>query len=101
MVNQSMTLMYNLGLYAVLATSAGFRVGIVDNTGDIQYGPLLFKDAPCKGIAFKDNFAFISTLIEGEAGLIRTDLSTTVVSNSLEFSLGLGSYSCWNGNLCN
>jgi hypothetical protein len=90
-----------LGLYAVLATSAGFRVGIVDNTGDIQYGPLLFKDAPCKGIAFKDNFAFISTLIEGEAGLIRTDLSTTVVSNSLIFSLGLGSYSCWNGNLCN
>jgi hypothetical protein len=74
-----------LGLYAVLATSAGFRVGIVDNTGDIQYGPLLFKDAPCKGIAFKDNFAFISTLIEGEAGLIRTDLSTTVVSNSLIF----------------
>ena len=74
-----------LGLYAVLATSAGFRVGIVDNTGDIQYGPLLFKDAPCKGIAFKDNFAFISTLIEGEAGLIRTDLSTTVVSNSLNF----------------
>ena len=74
-----------LGLYAVLATSAGFRVGIVDNTGDIQYGPLLFKDAPCNGIAFKDNFAFISTLIEGEAGLIRTDLSTTVVSNSLNF----------------
>ena len=74
-----------LGLYAVLATSAGFRVGIVDNTGDIQYGPLLFKDAPCKGIAFKDNFAFISTLIEGEAGLIRTDLSTTVVSNLLIF----------------
>jgi hypothetical protein len=74
-----------LGIYAVLATSAGFRVGIVDNTGDIQYGPLLFKDAPCKGIAFKDNFAFISTLIEGEAGLIRTDLSTTVVSNSLIF----------------
>ena len=78
-----------LGLYAVLATSAGFRVGIVDNTGDIQYGPLLFKDAPCKGIAFKDNFAFISTLIEGEAGLIRTDLSTTVVSNSLIFPWAL------------
>ena len=74
-----------LGLYAVLATSKGFRVGISDATGDIQYGPLLFRDAACKGIAFKDSFAFISTLIDGEAALIRTDLSTTVLSNSLFF----------------
>jgi hypothetical protein len=74
-----------LGTYAVLATSLGFRVGVADNTGDIQYGPLLFRDAACTAIAFRDSFAYISTLVDGEAGLVRTDLSTTVIANALFF----------------
>jgi hypothetical protein len=74
-----------LGTYAVLATSAGFRVGVSDATGDIQYGPLLFRDAACTAIAFKDSYAYIATLIDGEAGLVRTDLSTTVIANALYF----------------
>jgi hypothetical protein len=74
-----------LGAYAVLATSLGFRVGISDATGDIQYGPLLFKDAPCNAIAFRDNYAYIATLVDGDAGLVRVDLSTTVLGNSLFF----------------
>jgi len=74
-----------LGLYAVLATSKGFRVGISDATGNIQYGPLLFDEAACNAIAFRDRFAYISTTVDGEAGLIRTDLSTTVLSGSLFF----------------
>ena len=74
-----------LGLYAVLATNLGFRVGVSDANGDIQYGPLLFDDAPCNAIAFRDRFAYISTLVDGEAGLIRVDLSATVVSGTLLF----------------
>ena len=74
-----------LGTYAILATSLGFRVGVADNTGDIQYGPLLFRDAACTAIAFRDSFAYISTLVDGEAGLVRTDLSTTVIANALYF----------------
>ena len=74
-----------LGTYAVLATSLGFRVGISNATGDIQYGPLLFKDAACNSIAFKDSFAYLSTLVDGEAGLVRVDLSTTVIANDLYF----------------
>jgi hypothetical protein len=74
-----------LGAYAVLATNLGFRVGISDATGDVQYGPLLFKDAPCNNIAFRDNFAYLSTKVDGEAGLVRVDLSTTVLGNSLFF----------------
>jgi hypothetical protein len=74
-----------LGTYAILATSAGFRVGVSDATGDIQYGPLLFRDAACTAIAFKDSYAYIATLVDGEAGLVRTDLSTTVISNALYF----------------
>jgi hypothetical protein len=74
-----------LGTYAVLATSQGFRVGVADATGDVQYGPLLFRDAACTAIAFKDSYAYIATLVDGEAGLVRTDLSTTVIANALYF----------------
>jgi len=74
-----------LGLYAVLATSAGFRVGVADATGDVQYGPLLFRDAACTAIAFKDSYAYIATKVDGEAGLVRTDLSTTVIASALYF----------------
>jgi hypothetical protein len=74
-----------LGAYAILATSLGFRVGISDATGDIQYGPLLFRDAACSAIAFRDSYAYIATLVDGAAGLVRVDLSTTVLANSLFF----------------
>jgi len=74
-----------LGLYAVLATNLGFRVGVSDANGDIQYGPLLFDDAPCNAIAFRDRFAYISTLVDGAAGLIRVDLSATVIPGTLFF----------------
>jgi hypothetical protein len=74
-----------LGAYAVLATSLGFRVGVADATGDVQYGPLLFRDAACNSIAFRDSYAYIATLVDGAAGLVRVDLSTTVIGNSLFF----------------
>ena len=74
-----------LGLYAVLATNLGFRVGVSDANGDIQYGPLLFDDASCNSIAFRDRFAYIATLVDGAAGLVRVDLSTTVIGGSLFF----------------
>jgi hypothetical protein len=74
-----------LGTYAILATSLGFRVGVADATGDVQYGPLLFRDAACTAIAFKDSYAYIATKVDGAAGLVRTDLSTTVIANALYF----------------
>ena len=74
-----------LGTYAILATSLGFRVGVADATGNIQYGPLLFRDAACTAIAFKDSYAYIATTVDGAAGLVRTDLSTTVIASALYF----------------
>ena len=74
-----------LGTYAVLATNLGFRVGVANTTGDIQYGPLLYRDAPCYAIAFKDSYAYLTTLVDGEAGLVRVDLSTNSIANSLYF----------------
>ena len=74
-----------LGTYAILATSLGFRGGVSDINGNIQYGALLFSDAACNSIAFRDRFAYIATTVDGEAGLVRVDLSTTVLANSLYF----------------
>lgn len=74
-----------LGVYAVLATNLGFRVGVSDATGDISYGPLLYDQAACNAIAFRDRFAYLATKIDGEAGLVRVDLSTSVIPNSLFF----------------
>ena len=74
-----------LGTYAILATSLGFRGGVSDLNGNIQYGALLFSDAACNSIAFRDRFAYIATTVDGEAGLVKVDLSTTVLANSLYF----------------
>jgi hypothetical protein len=74
-----------LGRYAVLATNKGFRAGISDVNGNIQYGPLLFDQAGCNSIAFRDRFAYLATTIDSEAGLVKVDLSTTVLADSLVF----------------
>lgn len=72
-----------LGTYAVICTNKGVRVGVVGEDGDISYGPLLFE-ADIKGISFRDKFAYVSTLVDGEAGLFRIDLSTPI-DNTLRF----------------
>jgi len=74
-----------LGTYAVICTSKGVRVGVVDTNGDISYGPLLFSDAACKSVAFRDKFAYVATTVDGEAGLIRIDLTHTVEDGGLIF----------------
>ena len=67
-----------LGTYAIIATSKGVRAGIVGTDGDVSYGPLLFSDAACNDITFNDRFAYVSTTVDGTAGLIRIDLSSTI-----------------------
>lgn len=74
-----------LGTYAVICTNKGVRVGVVDTNGDISYGPLLFTDAACKSVAFRDKFAYVATTVDGEAGLIRIDLTHTVEDGGLIF----------------
>lgn len=74
-----------LGTYAVICTNKGVRVAVLSQDGDISYGPLLFE-ADCKGVTFKDRFAYVSSTVGGEAGLIRIDLSTPVIENSLVFA---------------
>lgn len=73
-----------LGTYAVIATSKGVRGGIVSTTGDITYGPLLYDGAACYDVTFTDRFAYVTTTVDGEAGLVKIDLSTTI-GNTLVF----------------
>ena len=72
-----------LGTYIVICTNKGVRIGIVNEIGDISYGPLLFE-ADVRGVTFKDRFAYVSTLVDNEAGLVRVDLSTPI-GNTLRF----------------
>ena len=74
-----------LGTYAVLCTNKGVRVGVLGDNGDLSYGPLLFE-AECTDVIFRDKYAYVSTIQGTESGLIRIDLSTPVVPNSLIFS---------------
>jgi hypothetical protein len=74
-----------LGTFGVLCTNKGVRVALVSADGDISYGPLLVE-TECKSVTFKDRFAYVTTLQDTESGLIRIDLSQSVVSNSLVFA---------------
>jgi hypothetical protein len=74
-----------LGIYAVLCTNKGVRVGVLGNEGDVSYGPLLFE-AECTDVVFRDKFAYVSTKQNTESGLVRIDLSQPVVPNSLVFA---------------
>jgi hypothetical protein len=72
-----------LGRYMVIGTSKGVRVGIIDDNGDVTYGPLTYeKTNPLHKvqIAFRDRFAYVSVTnaIDGKSGVIRIDLSQEV-----------------------
>lgn len=74
-----------LGSFVVICTNKGVRVGIVNADGDISYGPLLFNEAECFSVAFRDKFAYVATKIGGEAGVVRIDLTHTVEDGGLIF----------------
>lgn len=74
-----------LGAFVVICTNKGVRVGIVNADGDISYGPLLFSNAECFSVAFRDKFAYVSTKVDGEAGIVRIDLTHTIEEGSLIF----------------
>jgi hypothetical protein len=72
-----------LGRYMIIGTNKGIRIGIIDDNGDITYGPLTYeKSNPIHKIqiAFKDRFAYVTVTnaIDGYSGVIRIDLSQEV-----------------------
>jgi hypothetical protein len=82
-----------LGTFIGIGTSRGFRVGQIDDNGDIQYGPLLWTNsAGCKAVAAYDRFFFAAATnaIGGQSGLYRVDLGQPLsggdVSPSVRFA---------------
>lgn len=82
-----------LGTFVGIGTNRGFRVGQIDENGDIQYGPLLISNTSgVKAIAAYDRFFFVgaTNAIEGNSGLYRVDLGQPIqggdVSPSVRFA---------------
>lgn len=96
-----------LGSFVGIGTSRGFRVGQIDDNGDIQYGPLLFTNASgCKAIAAYDRFFFVgaTNAISGQSGLYRVDLGQPLqsgdVSPSVRFAYATDLQAKVTGEVC-
>jgi hypothetical protein len=63
----------------------GVRVAAVQDDGSIKYGPII-AEGDFKGVAFRDRFAYVSGLVDGEAGLIRIDLSNDLGTLQFPFA---------------
>lgn len=73
-----------LGSFIGIGTNRGFRVGEINDNGDIQYGPLLIENAlGVKAVAAYDRFFFVgaTNAIEGKSGLYRVDLGQPIQDN--------------------
>lgn len=78
-----------LGNFIGIGTNRGFRVGQIDENGDIVYGPLIPTDSPVKAIAAYDRFFFFGMTngIDTMSGLCRVDLGQPIYDSGLSASL--------------
>lgn len=70
-----------LSTYCAIGTSRGVRIGIMDNTGSIQYGPLNIETTlPVRALGARDRFVYagIEADLDGFSGLARVDLSQEI-----------------------
>lgn len=70
-----------LGTFVGVGTNKGVRVAIANDTGDLQYGPLLFTSTkPVKGWSARDRFLWCSVSggHDGDSGLYRIDLGLEI-----------------------
>jgi hypothetical protein len=67
---------YYLG-YMMIGTNKGVRAAAVsDQDGSLNYGPLIVETSqPCYDFAARDHYIWCATGVDGEAGVIRLDLS--------------------------
>ena len=67
---------YYLG-YLMIGTNKGIRAAVVsDQDGSINYGPLIVETSqPCYDFAARDHYIWCATGVDGDAGVIRIDLS--------------------------
>jgi hypothetical protein len=78
-----------LGQYIGIGTSRGLRVGVVDQDGNIQYGPLLVQtSAPVRALSARDSFIYagVEAFIDGGSGVVRVNLAEPVDDSGLRFA---------------
>ena len=70
---------YYLG-YLMIGTNKGIRSAVISvDDGSISYGPLIVEtEQPVYDFAFRDRFAWATTGVNSNAGLIRIDLSEQI-----------------------
>lgn len=81
-----------LGQFIGIGTNKGVRVGVSDETGDIEYGPLLFEVAePVRAWSARDRFLWctVSQGNEGDSGLYRIDLSLELAALRFPYATDL------------
>lgn len=79
-----------LGTFVGIGTNRGFRVGQIDDNGDIVYGPLVVTNTNgVRAIGAYDRFFFVGFTngIDGSSGLCRVDLSQPIYDNGVSASL--------------
>lgn len=79
-----------LGSFVGIGTNRGFRVGQIDDQGDIQYGPLLITNTNgVKAVAAYDRFFFVGATngIDSSSGLYRVDLGQPLQSGDISPSV--------------
>lgn len=73
-----------LGSFVGIGTNRGFRVGEIDDSGDLKYGPLLITNSNgVKSVAAYDRFFFVgaTNAITAKSGLYRVDLGQPIQDN--------------------
>ena len=96
-----------LGSFVGIGTSRGFRVGEIDDNGDLNYGPLLIENASgVKAVAAFDRFFFVAATnaIEAKSGLYRVDLGQPIQDNggspSIRYAYATDLQSKQTGEVC-
>lgn len=75
-----------LGTFVGIGTNRGFRVGTIDENGDLEYGPLLVENiSGCKAAVGYDRFFFVGATnsITGKSGLHRIDLGQPITAGDI------------------
>ena len=70
-----------LGSNLAIGTSRGLRLGEVDQSGDLQFGPLTIETSkPVRALAARDRFMYagIENDLDGSSGVARVDLSEEI-----------------------
>lgn len=70
-----------LSTYVAIGTSQGIRIGVMDDDGSIQYGPLIVETTkPVRAFAARSSYIYatVEDDIDGNSGCIRIDLGVQI-----------------------